>query len=769
MSTVTTSPNPVIQDSSATLLYTSPNLILLPSLEYVLKNTLGNNVSSTYTAPVLTPNYIAPNINNSYTSTNSACFHAPNGDIYTTMEFSSIAGNGLIQLTSNGVSSNYLQFDNSGNPPVPSNFYSPQYPTGITMDSSGNLYFLVFGDNNLYKINNINEPTDPSNNLSVYNKNPAVISAPFELTITPNNYFYITDTQSPYNIQQIDTSDISGNTTAIPNYTANRSAYGITSDFSNNLYIGYAGGVIGKYDLTPPGTFTDNFINLPSADGSILSLVYISSKNVLVANTTSTNIYVINLLNNNYLKIIDNSGILGGIGTNIINSIYGTTANGMVKYIFDSVLIFNNLYLTNTGINVLTVNDVSTSTVLDTINVNVTTSNATGYYYGGLQTGTDLINIFQPISLGDPYLTTTGYKADISGNIQDFNQIFASLSTPGSIDVSYNVGWKVGSQDLSQIFAAYNPIIYDISNQNAYLTSTVLSNNGYTGIIFENSTIPSSSQFYATCNITFLVNKTITFLVIGGGGGGGAGNSSVNCGGGGAGGSSFVYQTTTPVTANTQFSLQVGFGGLGRQANNPGGGNSTGNTGGNSFIITTGTNFTANGGAGGKGVGTAQGYAGGVGGSSVNSLNNTSGGGGGSGGGASADPTGAACNSGPPGNLNTSYNVGGQGGTGNTTTGGTGGNCYNSTSVSLPFTSTASTVYFGNGGGGGADSTGGSAGFTTGGAGSGSTIGTRGQNAIYGLNSGNYYYGNGGGGGAQSTSNWGGSGGNGVVMIWWQN
>jgi hypothetical protein len=143
MSTVTTSPNPVIQDSSATLLYTSPNLILLPSLEYVLKNTLGNNVSSTYTAPVLTPNYIAPNINNSYTSTNSACFHAPNGDIYTTMEFSSIAGNGLIQLTSNGVSSNYLQFDNSGNPPVPSNFYSPQYPTGITMDSSGNLYFLV--------------------------------------------------------------------------------------------------------------------------------------------------------------------------------------------------------------------------------------------------------------------------------------------------------------------------------------------------------------------------------------------------------------------------------------------------------------------------------------------------------------------------------------------------------------------------------------------------------------------------------------------------
>ena len=191
MSTVTTSPNPVIQDSSATLLYTNPNLILLPGSVYVLKNTLGNNVSSTYTAPVLTPNNIAPNVGN-YISISSSCFYSPNGDIYTSMETSPIAGNGFIQITSSGTSTNYLQFDNSGNPPVPSNFYSPQYPTGITMDSSGNLYFLVFGDNNLYKINNIDEPTDPSNNLSQYNTNPAVISAPFELTITPNNYFYIT-------------------------------------------------------------------------------------------------------------------------------------------------------------------------------------------------------------------------------------------------------------------------------------------------------------------------------------------------------------------------------------------------------------------------------------------------------------------------------------------------------------------------------------------------------------------------------------------------
>jgi hypothetical protein len=765
MSTVTTSPNPVIQDSSATLFYTNPNLLLLPGSVYVLKNILGNNVSSTYTAPVLTRNNIAPNVGN-YTSISSSCFYSPNGEIYTSMETSPVANNGFIQITSNGVSSVYLQFDLNANPPIPGpNPYGViQYPTGVTMDSSGYLYFLVFGNNDVYKINNIDDPTDPTNNLSVYNINPSVVSAPFELTITPNNYLYITSTNPPYYIEQIDTSDISGNTTAIQNYTANRPSYGITSDINSNLYIGYAGGVIGKYN-TITNTFTDNFITI-TGEGTILGLVYISLKNIIVVNTASTNIYVINLLNNSYSKIINNSGILGGLGTNKVNSLYGTTTTGMVQYTFDTSLLFNNLYLTTTGVNVLNVYNVSTSTILDTISVNVTTPNATGYYYGGIQTGTDLINIFQPISLGIQYPTTTGYKTNISGNIQDFNQIFASLTSPSAVPLGYNVGWQVNTQDLSQIFAKYNPIVYQISNQQN-LTSSVISNNGYTGIIFENNTTPSSSPIYGTCNITFLASKTIVFLVIGGGGGGGAGYSPYPCAGAGAGGGSFVYQTTS-ITANSQFSVQVGFAGLGRQATNPGYGGSTGNTGGNSFITTTGINFTANGGAGGKGVGTAQGYAGGVGGSSVNSLNNTGGGGGGSGGGASQSPPGAASNSGLPGYLNTFYNGGMQGGTANSSIGGSGGNCYNS-SVSLPFTSTASTVYFGNGGGGGANSTGGKAGFIIGGAGNNSPLGSKGENAVYGLNSGNYYYGNGGGGGAQSGTNWGGSGGNGVVMVWWQN
>jgi hypothetical protein len=174
MSTVTTSPNPVIQDSSATLFYTNPNLLLLPGSVYVLKNILGNNVSSTYTAPVLTRNNIAPNVGN-YTSISSSCFYSPNGDIYTSMETSPVANNGFIQITSNGVSSVYLQFDLSANPPIPGpNPYGViQYPTGVTMDSSGYLYFLVFGNNDVYKINNIDDPTDPSNNLSVYNINPS--------------------------------------------------------------------------------------------------------------------------------------------------------------------------------------------------------------------------------------------------------------------------------------------------------------------------------------------------------------------------------------------------------------------------------------------------------------------------------------------------------------------------------------------------------------------------------------------------------------------
>jgi len=751
----TIDPSYVIQDTSSNVVYSNPDVLFLPNFQFVLRNSSNIYVSDTTTTSNIISNTVANNFNypTQYSNASSSCLYTPSG-IYTSMEASPISGNGFIQLTSNGVSSNYFQFNSSQGTPSPGQ--PLQYPTGLNMDTSGNLYFLVFGDNYVYKITNL---SDPSNNYSRYNST-STISAPFDSTIITNNngylnYIYLTATNYPYYIEQIDTN---GNATNIPNYTANQASYGICSDGSNNLYIGYANGVIGKYNLTT-STFTQNFVTL-SGEGDVYGLTYILQKNAIIANTASTNIYAINTLGE-HIIIINSSGILGGFGTDNINSIYGTTGTQIIQYVFQSSITFNNLNLTSTGINPLNIYNITASSVLgDSINVTVESPQAScGYSYNN----NDLINIFQPISLGQPSQIVTQYKV---GN-NDLNTYFASLAS--GIPLGYNVGYQVGGSDLSQIFAKNNPQVYITTNETANLQITKIINNGYTGLIFENTTTPYTGQNYnAGCTITFLVNKTVSFLVVGGGGGGGCGN--YGCGGGGGGGSSYIYQDSLSITANTEFSLIVSFGGLGRQVSNGGQGNSTGNTGSYSYITSSTINLTASGGAGGKGIGTAQGYAGGPGGSAVNNINNTSGGGGGSGGGASENPVGAASNAGPAGYLNNTYNYGNLGGTGNTSTGGTGGNCYNSTSVSLPFTSSSSTVYFGNGGGGGASSTGGQAGNSTGGAGSGATN-TNGQNATIGLNGGNYYYGNGGGGGSQSASqgNYGGNGSNGVVILWYQN
>jgi hypothetical protein len=380
----------------------------------------------------------------------------------------------------------------------------------------------------------------------------------------------------------------------------------------------------------------------------------------------------------------------------------------------------------------------------------------TFYTYGGV----DLSNIFQPLSLGTAYPTATNYKIPDG---RDLNQIFAAGNNLG-----FNIGYKFNGQDLSQIFASK---IYAITDLSGALV-TYINNNGYTGLIFDTSVLPripgSGAAINATCNIQFNTNTTIYCLLVGGGAGGAAGLNA-NSAGGGGGGAGYIDCSFNSGLLN--YNIQIGTAGAGRKVTNPTS-NAGGSIGYTSSISGGSISLIAEGGAGGQGAGATS-YAGGGGGDSSNNISIATGGGGGGGGGGAYSNTPRASNNPNPtsGALNTSYNLGNLGGTGQSVVangvGGRGGNAY-SNSIVPPFLSIGA-IYYGNGGGGGAQSSGGSAGSTSGGAGSSS--GTNGKNATSGLSGNNYYYGNGGGGGAQTPSgnNYGGDGSNGVVILWWQN
>lgn len=388
----------------------------------------------------------------------------------------------------------------------------------------------------------------------------------------------------------------------------------------------------------------------------------------------------------------------------------------------------------------------------------------------------DLSGIFQPISLGTSYSTPTGFKLS---NGQDLNTIFANISSGSSL--GYNVGYIFNGTDLSQIFAKYEST-YKITDSSGNMNVTTINYNGYTGLIFENTSAPSTTATSATCNITFFISKSINILVVGGSGGAAAGNR-ILLAGGGSGGAGFV-NTSFNSTVNSSYSISVGSGGIGRKAISPGIGNfgkdSAGYAGADSsFSLSSSLSLIAYAGEIGLGLGAVNNYTGGGGGSARNDLNNTGGGGGGGGGGAAVGintSDNLAPSNPSKGALNTSYNLGNLGQSGsknyNRGNGGKGGEAY-SNKLTPPFLPTGS-IYFGNGGGGGANyfnGKGGKAGSTTGGDGYGSSSGFAGEDAIYGLKNGNYFYGNGGGGGSSvaSTPSYGGNGGNGVVILWWSN
>lgn len=232
-------------------------------------------------------------------------------------------------------------------------------------------------------------------------------------------------------------------------------------------------------------------------------------------------------------------------------------------------------------------------------------SNPTTYFLVG---GNDLSSIFQPLSLGTPYGTATGFKIP---NGQDLNQIFAAY--PGSGTKANTTGYQIGGNDLCNIFAKYEPFSINVSN-NVNLSVTTNNQNNYIIYTFTaSSEVGETGDSWnpGTCTISFSTNSTISVILVGGGGGGGWGINQYSAGGGGGG--NFLL-TTANVTTGTNYSLQVGSGGAfyvtgfqnGQSSTLQGGSINLSANGGNQGQNATTSNYgsggtSTNGGSGGNG------------------------------------------------------------------------------------------------------------------------------------------------------------------------
>jgi hypothetical protein len=422
----------MITTQPATLTYTNSAVNPIPSNVYVLKNSSNTNVSNTLT-PISINTTFSTNIG-SYSSNSSYTLVHSNGYIYTSMINSAVPGNGCIQITnSSGVSSLYLQFNNGATSPIPSNYSSPQYPTGLAVDTSGFLYFLVYGDNNVYKINDIN---NPSTTFVLYAA-PS-LSAPYDMDFDSNNNLYISSTNPPWTVGKVTSA---GSVSVLTTLTG--PSYGVAVDNNNNLYIGLNGGVILKYDLTT-NILYNPFYTI-SGQSEVYGIAYNSYTNSLFVNTISTNIYSISLTTNTISLLINGSTIIGGLGVDPITTtiLYGTTDTTIKKIQLPSNYIFTNLVLNSYGNNYLTVNNITANSIIATINVN-NINPLTSFKY----LSQDLGRLFKPNILG----TTIGYDTNYKLGGTDLRQIFASISSGSSL--GYNVNYIVTPYgDLSAIFA----------------------------------------------------------------------------------------------------------------------------------------------------------------------------------------------------------------------------------------------------------------------------------------------------------------------------
>lgn len=260
-------------------------------------------------------------------------------------------------------------------------------------------------------------------------------------------------------------------------------------------------------------------------------------------------------------------------------------------------------------------------------------------------------------------------------------------------------------------------------------------------------------------------NQNIDILVVGGGGGG----TTYYCGGGGGGGGAVIYKTDLSITAATNYSVEIGSGGLRTT-------NSNGNNGGDSKFKTTSDIIVAKGGGGG-GYGPAPGSCTST--TTAKGSNGGSGGGGGMASGASSGGT-VVANTYPAGSTvygnagggSSTAQIAGGGGGGAVSSGGTGTSGTNGVGgkggdgVQIAIAGISPTPYYGSGGGGSTYLTtniakGGSYGnVSAGGNGGYDGRGSAGYIATDAVNG----YG-GGGGGGNAGGGRAGNGGSGVVII----
>jgi hypothetical protein len=343
----------------------------------------------------------------------------------------------------------------------------------------------------------------------------------------------------------------------------------------------------------------------------------------------------------------------------------------------------------------------------------------------------DLSEIFQPLLPGGTsILYDTGYKVGST----DLSKIFASLD--GGTSIGYDTGYKVGSTDLSKIFAPYLPFTVTGSGTYSYNYS-----NGYYSVIFNT---PNTNTISFNNNI----NNVYT-IIIGGGGSGGSSLATPSTytfyGTGGGGGGICILKSN--VTNGNGHNISVGSGASGvAQGLN-------GNNGNSSIVTISGISYPGSGGSGGQHGAVFSSKTSFL----YNPLNGGSGGSGGSGGTGPSigSPVIFSGSGGNGGNGGEKYsNLNSSNGLYFSMPGRSSDYYYSQNIINIPTTLNGYGIING-GGGGGAASVGGLGGsLGQGGLQSNSTIGSGTQP--------------GGGGGASNTSSTSGAGANGLVAYYFQ-
>ena len=389
---------------------------------------------------VQTPIFVSNNYNALLQDYHSCSVVDANGNIYTSLHYSNITNYGAIQKTNtSGITSLFLQLDSTNTPG-----YGEQFPTGMCFDSSGNLYYVIFGNNNIYKITNFSSP------IAVLVSSSSTISAPFRIIMNNqnSNIFYISSQNDAGGTYSITSYNVSTNTYSLVfNLNASgypESNYGLAQDpiTGSNLYIGLNGGKILKGALS--GSSVSLWLTLPQPN--IVTSLAFTANYTLIANTDNGYGYIININpttnNGTYNLYYDttNASIVGGLGLNVFSTfLYGISTTQLWKvkrYPLQTEYVFLYGGIPRDFVE-----------IFDTSNPGTIITNYKSAAYGGLDLG-------QIFTVGSSLVTTSYTSHLLSGN--DLGSYFALI----------NAGTKVwsalgsGCNDFVQSIAIYNNKVY---------------------------------------------------------------------------------------------------------------------------------------------------------------------------------------------------------------------------------------------------------------------------------------------------------------------